>query len=177
MTVHEFDPSNQSDDADWWKTVYTRAFPTYEHHDVLVDKPRQLLGIDHVVHLGNNHTVNVDVKTRDKWYPDVALEVWSSKEHRRPGWLRKPLHTDYVAYAFPTRSLCYVLPFPLLRAAYERNKHKWAALADQEGSGYSEVHARNVGYTTVSIAVPLDDLLKCLTDVMTVYFESDMEPF
>lgn len=177
MTVHRFDPRNQSDDAEWWSTVYTRAFPTYESHTVVTDVVRQKQGIDHVVHLAGGVDLNVDVKTREEWYGDVLLEVWSSKEHRNPGWLRKPLNMHYIAYAIPKRQIAYLLPFQLLRTAYERNKHRWAAACDDPSSGIREVHAKNEGYTTVSVAVPIHEVQRAIADAMTVYFDEDMEPF
>lgn len=176
MTVHSFDPANQSDDADWWKTIYVKAFPEYVSHEVVRDVARQKLGIDHVLTLNNGATLNIDVKTRAKYRDDILLEVWSSKEHHRPGWLRQSLHCHYIAYASPTNGCVLLVPFHLMRLVYEKNKNRWAQEAKAGNTGLREVRADNGTYTTVSVAVPLVDFMHELTKAMTVWLD-ESEPF
>lgn len=176
MTLHVFDPANQTDDAEWWATIYTRAFADYVSHEVVTDIKRQKLGIDHVVSLNNGATLNIDVKSRAKYRDDVLLEVWSSKEQRKPGWLRQSLHCHYIAYSTPSQGLVVLVPFHLMRRAYEQNKQHWATETANPGSGVMTVNAQNVGYTTVSVAVPWDEFMRALQNAMKVWLDAT-EPF
>ncbi len=132
MTVHDFATTQNEDAADWWQLVYRRAFVAYERHEVVTDRRLQKAGIDHKVYLSGGGIILVDVKTRSRWFPDVIIEVWSDRSRHVPGWARKPLQCHYVAYAFPTCEIAYLLPFHLLQRAYERHKHEWAGLANTE---------------------------------------------
>jgi hypothetical protein len=174
--VHVFDPANQSDAADWWTTIYTRAFVDYVSHEVVTDIKRQKLGMDHVVHLTNGATLNIDVKTRANYHDDILLEVWSSKEQRKPGWLRQSLHCHYIAYAAESHGLVTLVPFHLMRRAYEQNKQHWKTETTNPASGVVAVSARNVGYTTVSVAVPWDEFMRALVAAMKVWLDVS-EPF
>lgn len=176
-TVHVFDPANQSDDAEWWATIYTRSFPDYVSHEVVTDVRRQRQGIDHVLTLRDGATVNIDVKTRAKWHDDILLEFWSSEEQRTAGWARKSLHCHYIAYATPSKGFVLLIPFHLLRLALEKNKHKWGKLAADPSSPLREVRALNVGYTTVSVAVPLDEFRRAILDAMRVFLDEGMDDF
>lgn len=176
MTLHTFDPTNQSDDAAWWTTIYTRAFPDYVSHCVVTDIDRQKKGIDHVVYLTGRRELLVDVKTREKWYDDILLEVWSAKEQNSPGWLRRPLHCHYIAYATPSQGKVLMVPFQQMRLAYEKNKHAWGKLAGVANSGVREVRAKNVGYTTVSVAVPWTLFRTAIYEAMEIWLDG-FEPF
>lgn len=178
MVVHHFDPKVNSDGAEWWSTVYRRAFPDYVTHDLVSDVALQKAGIDHRVHLRGGGELLVDVKVREQYWPDVAVEVWSDKQRRRPGWVLKSLRSHYVAYAFPSAEVAVLLPFHLLQLAYQQNKHEWAALAkDKAANGFREVNANNGTYTTLSVAVPIDRLCQDVAAAMTVYFHEDGRPF
>lgn len=175
--VHDFATSKNSDDAPWWADVYRRAFPDYERHDVITDVTQQKAGIDHRVHMRGGGCTLVDVKVREKFYEDIALEVWSDVERRSPGWVIKPLQCHYIAYAFPSVSLCYLLPFQLLRLAYERNKLAWAEAAKAESDGFRIANAQNRNYVTRSVVVPTTYLRDALADSMRVYSIDNAQPF
>lgn len=178
MAVHQFETSLNSDNAEWWALVYGQAFPDYVTHDLVSDVKLQKAGIDHRVRLKGGGELLVDVKVRDKWYPDVAVEVWSDKQRKVPGWVLKPLHCHYVAYAFPTCEVAFLLPFHLLQLAYQQNKDEWAKLAnDRADNGFRLVDADNGSYVTRSVAVPIERLTKDVANAMTVYFSEDGKPF
>ena len=166
MVVHDFHDSLAKSaaqaNAGWWIDVYRKAFPTLESAVcVRADGWAQRGGIDRVITLGSGKTLTVDEKVRDSDWPDILLEYWSSKERRTPGWVAKDLACDFIAYAFIPSETCYLLPFHSLRAAWRDNHKKWV-------KQYRKVEAKNPGYTTVSVPVPIPELLSALNDSMTI---------
>lgn len=176
MAVHKFDlaTAGQHDSHEFWPTFYTRAFPGYLSHEVVTEKRLQIAGIDHRLKLEGDGEHLVDVKCRctsPTWRDDVLIEVWSDRDRKIKGWARKPLRCHLIAYAWPQYEVGFVVPFLLLRRTYERNKKQWAA------DGLRLVDARNEGYTTRSVAVPIDRLTREVAESMTVYFKEDQEPW
>ena len=167
MTVHNFSKSlsrsHDMEDAPWWDVVYRKAFPGFlAAHSVRQDGWAQRGGIDRVIQLSSGKSVTVDEKIRMKSYPDILLEQWSSAERRVPGWMQKDLACDFIAYAFVPDERCYLFPFLTLRRAWLENGRDWIELARENQDGFRRVEAKNVGYTTVSIAVPIPNLLAAL---------------
>lgn len=118
-------------------------------------------GIDRVITLTSGHTINVEEKVREHGWPDVLLERWSDEERKLPGWIQKNLATDYLAYIFvPQRSGLWI-PFLDLRRAWKLNGRRW-------GESYPIVHAQNNGYVTVSVAIPIDELQRVLSENMRI---------
>ncbi len=177
MTViHKFDPltCGDHDTHEWWSRFYARAVPNYASHTVVTDRQAQREGVDHELRLTGGGSLIVDCKCRcgsPVWREDVLLEVWSNKQARTPGWLLKPLRCHYIAYGWPQFEVGFLLPFTLLRVAYERNKHDWKA------QGLQVVTARNSTYDTVSVAVPISVLVAAVSDAMCVYMREDYSPF
>lgn len=182
MTVHEFNPARagEHDAHDWWGQWYRQAFPGYVTHDIVTERNQQRAGIDHRVRLDGGAEVLVDVKCRcqsKSWRDDFLVEVWSDVQGRRPGWARKPLHCQFVAYVWPQYEVGFLIPFHLLRLAYENHKTEWAELAKQGGSGFRVVDAENTTYTTRNVAVPLEEFTRSVAEAMTVYFSDEGKPF
>jgi hypothetical protein len=172
--VHRFDESCEKarvlDDA-WWRRAYAAAFPTcIGVAEVKGDCEAQRDGIDRIVLLPGGRSILVDEKTRLGDWPDILLEVWSDAERKKKGWIVKPnMHCDYVAYAFAATGVCYLLPYSNLRAAWRRFGREWWSLAvAKEGNGFKVIRAPNPGYTTVSVAVPIDTVLMAIADTMLV---------
>lgn len=169
--VHNFKESlarsHSYSEASWWFEVYRQAFPTMiTCSDIRADGWAQRGGIDRVITLASGKTLNIDEKVRETTYNDILLEYWSSVEHRRPGWIAKDLATDYIAYAFAPSKTCYLLPFHNLRAAWKKYGKQWVGQ-------YKECNAKNHGYTTRSVAVPIDVLMPALTSAMIVHWGSE----
>lgn len=161
--------SHEQEGAPWWAEVYARAFPGHLGAvSVRRDGWAQRGGIDRVVTLASGKAVTVDEKVRAASYGDIALEQWSSVEHRRPGWMQKDLACDFLAYAFVPDARCYLLPFLTLRRAWLLNGQEWLRLAREEEGGFRFVDARNRGYTTRSVAVPIPDLLSAVSQAQVV---------
>lgn len=152
--------SKEQEDAPWWIPVYRKAFPGFVSAvSVRNDGWAQRGGIDRVITLASGKTVTVDEKVRRKSYGDILLEQWSSLERRVPGWMQKDLACDFIAYAFVPDERCYLFPFLQLRRAWLESGQDWIRSARNGESGFAVIDAKNQGYTTRSIAVPIPELL------------------
>lgn len=187
MTVHDFGESlrrsHDAADAPYWEIVYRQAFPDMVSSvDLRHDGWHQRAGRDRAVILSSGRSVYVDEKVRSKSYPDIALEVWSTyplagerpyppMESAVPGWSRKPLDCDYLAYAFEPIQTCYLFPFLGVRAAWERHGKTWIDKAQNEEDGYEWIVARNKRYKTISVAVPIAPLVQQIHDALTVTWQ------
>lgn len=166
MTVHSFDESlrksHEQADAPWWGAVYRKAFPDFEGmHCVRKDGWAQRGGIDRVVVLTGGKVVTVDEKVRHKDYNDILLEYWSDRDRRVKGWVAKELACDFIAYAFVPSAVCYFLPTLALRRAWFEHRNHWVNV-------HKKVEARNAGYVTVSVAVPIDELFQAIGSALQV---------
>jgi len=168
--VHDFQQSlaysHAHSDAPWWGQIYERAFPNLlSMNDIRQDGWAQRAGIDRLLILESGRQVKIDEKVRSANYPDFLLEYWSSKEHKKPGWVAKDLDCDYIAYAFVPSKTCYLLPFLDLRRAWQQNGKDWVGK-------YFNPQADNGNYTTVSVAVPIDEVFNKINQAMTVQWEA-----
>lgn len=68
---------------------------------------------------------------------------------------------DFIAYAFVPSATCYLLPYQLLRRAWNEHKREW-------WSEYGQKRADNGSYVTVSVPVPIDVVLAAITDAMVI---------
>ena len=154
--------SNSHADAGWWLDLYRKAFPTMiSSVSVRDDGWAQRGGIDRVITLACGRTYTVDEKVRSHDWPDILLEQWSDEERRKPGWVQKPLACDFIAYAFAPSRRCYLLPVALLQRAWRVNGRQWI-------ERYGQRRARNVGYVSTSVPVPLGELAQALLEAMLV---------
>lgn len=154
--------SQSYSEALWWLDVYRKAFPTLVSAvSVRDDGWAQRGGIDRVLTLACGRTYTVDEKVRSHDWPDILLEQWSDEARRKPGWIQKPLACDFVAYAFAPSRRCYLLPVVLLQRAWRTNGRHWI-------ERYGQRRARNVGYVSTNVPVPLGELSKALMMAMVV---------
>lgn len=166
VTVHSFAESlaRSSAEADnpIWGEIYRKAFHNFDSMTcVRADGWAQRGGIDRVLTLKSGKTLSVDEKVRAKDYGDVLLEYWSDERGRVPGWVAKDLACDFVAYAVLPARTCYLLPFQLLRRAWRANGADWV-------KRHRRILAENIGYTTVSVGVPVVELFAALNDSMSI---------
>lgn len=169
-SVHDFTESlrlsEQQADAPWLEVVYRKAFPDFAcMHSVRQDGWAQRGGIDRVITLESGKTITVDEKVRAKNYPDILLEYWSNAERKVRGWVAKPLACDFIAYAFVPSQTCYLLPALALRRAWREHVRHWVETC-------RKVEAHNQTYTTVSVAVPIDDVLLAIQAAQIVSWAS-----
>lgn len=164
--VHDFTTSlalsNRYTDAPWWMDIYRKAFPTLVSAVcVRNDGWAQRGGIDRVLTLACGRVYTVDEKVRTNDWPDILLEQWSDEERRKPGWVQKPLACDFIAYAFAPSRRCYLLPVALLQRAWRLNGREWI-------EAHGQRRARNVGYVTANVPVPLSELERAMVQAMLV---------
>lgn len=161
--------SKEHEDAPWWPEIYSRAFPNHlSAVSVRDDGWAQRGGIDRVVTLKSGKTVTVDEKVRTQDWGDIALERWSDRDRKKPGWIQKDLACDFIAYAFVPSQRCYLFPFLTLRRAWLTDGRKWCEAAAKEQDGFRVVTANNGSYVTESIAVPTAELLTAVRAAMVV---------
>lgn len=160
----------REDDEPFWAEVYSRAFPGYVGS---IQNGRnnaaQRTGIDRVVFLSSGRTILVDEKKRTTDFGDFALE-WKhvhTDGHEEPGWIQKDLAIDFLAYAFMPSRRCFLLPWDGLKRVWtERHRH-WIE------NGYPVVRAPNGGYVTLSIAVPIRELLNAIAQTMAITLDAE----
>lgn len=147
--------------APWWEAVYREAFPTMHSMQYIADDGwAQRAGIDRRIHLSSGKTIDIDEKVREEEWPDFFLEVWSDRDRQTPGWVRKDLSTDYLAYAFVPSQTCYLLPFRDLQRAYWVNREEWKR--------YPVRNAQNDGYVTTGVCVPINVVLDAIRNGMVL---------
>lgn len=171
--LHDFQQSlelsHEYEDAPWWVQVYSKAFPGFNSMmSVRKDGWAQRGGIDRVVQLSSGKSVTIDEKVRSKDWDDIALERWSDRDKRTPGWVQKDLACDFIAYAFVPTQRCFLLPFLTLRKAWQLEGRRWCEMAAEEVGGFKVIEAKNKGYVTESIAVPTDILMASIRQAMVV---------
>jgi len=156
--------SEAQSDNPIWEVVYRKAFHNYGSMCcVRSDGWAQRGGIDRVITLQSGKTLTVDEKVRYQDYGDILLEYWSSEESQTPGWVAKDLSCDFISYAVIPTNKCYLIPFLSLRKAWRDNGKVWV-------SKYKRIAAKNNGYTTVSVGVPVAVLFDAINKAMTIDF-------
>ena len=172
-TEHDFFRSlewgERQKDECFWDAVYRAAFPNLVNHmPTTGDVASQRMGIDRVIFLANGQTIQIDEKKRGKEYGDILLEYISVDTTGAPGWIEKDLAIDFLAYAFISSRRCYLFSWPLLRLAWQANRDRWKA-------AYRPVIARNRGYRTFSIPVPIPELQRCIARCLIIDVVIDVQ--
>lgn len=167
--------SEEQADAPWWGEVYREAFPDMVAMQKIPGPNKaQENGVDRLVFLARDKVLRVDEKTRRRDYDDVLLEIYSNEERKTPGWLRKPLTADYIAYAFEPTRRCYLFPVLALQRAWKLNCAHWWKLGNDGSDGFSlrrgstRGSSGNVLYQTLNLAVPTDILLDGIRGALLV---------
>lgn len=168
MTVHNFHDSlaasHAHSDSPWWGEVYRNVFGErlVSMIDLRDDGWAQRGGIDRQLLLADGTVLKVDEKVRSVDYGDFFLE-YASDFRKRPydGWMEKPLTCDFIAYAFIPSQTCYLLPYQLLKNAWDRHKKAW-------GKEYGYRAAQNNGYETRGICVPIPVVLGAIESAIVV---------
>ena len=116
--------SHRVSDLPFWYDLYEKFFPnmvsmqSYNEYGYW-----QQQGVDRGIILDTSKQILIDEKVRyrnaitGKVYDDIALEYWSSYEHKKAGWVCKPLMADYIAYVIVPLGICYMLPVIQLQSA------------------------------------------------------------
>lgn len=171
--VHDFQESLQKskdrEDSPFWFEIYKHYFPNLAVEvPVTEDCPAQRAGVDRSLVLTNSTVIRIEEKVRQKKYDDILLEYLSSKELGTEGWMEKDLSCQFLVYIIVPSRKCYLLPNQLLRRAWRENKIVWI-------SRYRRIEARNNGYTTVSVAVPIEEIERAIVEAMLVTWPESLE--
>ncbi len=169
LDIHNFteqlEYSEQASDELFWDAIYRKSFPNLVNHMIASgDIKSQRMGIDRVVFLSNGKTLYIDEKKRRKEWGDILLEYISVDKTNAPGWIEKDLSIDYLAYAFMASQRVYLYPWDMLRRAWNYYKPEWI-------DAYKRVEAKNNGYTTISVAVPIDVLQNAVSLATVIQLE------
>lgn len=134
-------------------------------------------GIDRVIFLENGRQFLIDEKKREATdkngqpYRDVLLEEWSvfygeADPRNKIGWaLDSKKRCDFIAYAIPLASLCYLLPFELLRLAFTQHRSEWLRT-------FGPRDAKNHGYVTRNVPVTWNALREALNEQMVKRYDA-----
>ena len=167
MKIHTFAErlawGEAAGDEPFWEDIYRRAFGDFVSCSRNgAGNVAQSLGIDRWVHLSSGKTLLVDEKKRDRTdTSDVALEFLSNDRTGALGWIEKDLQIDFLAYGFIPLRVAYLFPWATLRRAWRARGEGWK-------KQYRIIKANNPGYSTHSVCVPTDVLLRTLADAMRV---------
>lgn len=175
---HDFAASLRASHAasDWsgWEPLYRSAFPSFAAMiDHRASGEHQRAGIDRSVVLANSKQILIDEKVRGKnartgrVYDDVLLEVVSVRKPHcedEPGWVKKAIRADYIAYLIAPLGRCYLLPVIQLQSAWTREGAEWTAK-------YKTREAPNRGYVTVNVPVPAAVLFQAIGAGLRLNFE------
>ena len=175
IKVHNFEESlafsHEAEDNPVWEIVYKEAFPDMVSMvSYRADGFWQREGIARGILLSTTKQIFVDEKVRGKnkktgkVYNDVALEYYSSYEHKKPGWVCKPLRADYIAYLIAPLGICYMLPVIQLQQAWAKHSKEWL-------TKYRRIEAKNPGYTTLSLCIPANVLFQAIGNNLRIRFE------
>ena len=168
--AHDFSASlaksHSASDLPIWEEVYRKAFPNFgTMQDCRQDGDHQRAGIDRVVIETNGVIHRIDEKARFKRYNDILLEYWSDEARRVKGWVCKPLMADYIAYAILPSKIAYLLPVPQLQGAWIKHSEDWKKT-------HRCTRARNNGYVTVGVAVPVTTLFRAIGECLRIRFSA-----
>jgi len=169
--------SHACEDLPCWREIYKAAFPTMSAMvDHRQDGQHQRAGIDRTVVLANGKSITIDEKARRDDYGDIALEYISNNNTGSPGWVEKHLLCDYIAYAILPTGRAYLLPVIQLQSAWARKKDEWLKIANDESKPWKDRRikpctAKNRGYKTLSLAVPVADLFGEIGAALRVRFQ------
>lgn len=147
---------------DFWDKVYRKAFVDLENHMPCTQKCQgQHLGIDRIIQLKSGKTLYIDEKKRSTEYPDILIEYISNNTTNSPGWIEKDLLIDYLSYAFMKSERVYIFPWQILKRVWNRFGNEWK-------EKYVLPPAKNNGYCTLNVAVPVSELLNCVKNAMII---------
>ena len=153
----------------FWNEVYIKAFPDMIRSEICSDLNWQKQGVDRVVYLATGHSIHIDEKVRREVWPDILLEYLSNSRTGAPGWINKQLSIDYLAYGFLPTKRVYLFPWQMLRRAWIKYGESWQ-------KDHKNIRAQNVGYHTMSVAIPIKELRSKVNNATIIQLENHDAP-
>jgi hypothetical protein len=174
---HSLERSASYVDAPWWNDVYRQAFPDMEACVAIRDDGwAQRAGIDRQILLRCGRVVAIDEKVREKDYGDILIEIYSDEARKTPGWARKPLKSDFIAYAVAPSAICYLLPVLPLQRAWKQNAAQWWPMAKANQNGFAIKKSENFGWITCNVAVPTRELYRAMAEASIIRWQLPPPP-
>lgn len=162
--------SQEASEESFWNAIYCKAFPSMvSHMPCPGDTASQRMGIDRIILLGNGRTLAIDEKKRKKDRSDILLEYVSNTKTGAPGWIEKDLAIDYLAYAFMPSKRVYLFDWCMLQRA-------WGYFGNQWKRKYNLPPAKNEGYDTLSVAVPIPELRSAVSRSFIIQLDDGAAP-
>jgi len=89
--------SNKIQNSPIWEEIYQKFFYAHQSIDIVVwPDPLQTEGVDRILINESGNTRYLEEKA-DKYPPNnIYLEYQSADEYNSPGWIEKPVKTDYL---------------------------------------------------------------------------------
>ena len=164
--VHDFQEclarSHAASDDPVWERIYRQAFPDFSAMvDHRGDGYWQRQGVDRSVTLNSSKQILVDEKMRERAYDDILLEYESNNVTGSPGWVRKPLQADYIAYYIKPAHIVYMLPVIQLQGAWTKHGAAWL-------KKHGTKEAVNDGYKTLNCPVPVKVLFSAIGQALRI---------
>ena len=148
-----------------WQEIYKLAF-RFPHslEEVKNTDPRRLQGTNRVIKFDAGYELLIDEKRR-RYSPDkIFLEFISHSEKHTPGWLERPVVSDYFAFAYAAHGVCYLFPANDLQAAWHKNRDKWL-------EEYKTTYCSNPGHYSLGCLVPIEVLAASVPAMIRVNWE------
>ena len=156
--------SEKASEEDFWQQIYKKAFPNMVNNmQCKGNNQGQMLGIDRIIYLKSGKELRIDEKKRRENWDDIILEYEHINDdgNKTPGWIEKDLFIDYLAYAFMPKKLVYLFPWEMLKRAWLKYKIEWKWK-------YPIPPAKNEGYETYNVAVPINVLRQAVSSATII---------
>jgi hypothetical protein len=141
------------------REVYTKLFPGCRTEAAYHDLEVQKRGADRRLFRGDSVHL-LEEKIRSSYWKDLLVEYLSSDTSGTDGWACKPSDALYHISVCPSEGKGLMVRWPPVAEAVAEHLHGWVSLGRSKSNGFSIIHARNAGYTTHSVGVPLHELAR-----------------
>jgi len=116
-------------------------------------------GIDWVVVLSAGTRLYIEVKYLLKTHEEILFEHTVDLTQGKPGWIEKPLFSDYLFYIFAPTQEIYMFNFKILQTVWFNNKERWMNGEDGAFEIETPTRTNNYLYYTLSTCVPIQVVL------------------
>jgi hypothetical protein len=147
-----------------WESCYRYFFPTMQSMSLhLGNEWNQNAGVDRCIRLTDGKSISIDEKVGHQAFKTIPLEFWSDCERKRPGWVRKQMLCDYIAYLILPLGKCHLLPVIQLQAAWKIHGEEWKSRFKTKSSSSGR-------WTTEFCPVPPDVLYPAMGAMLRYTF-------
>lgn len=127
-------------------------YPDHILIEEVSDLNYQSKGLDRLIYFDNGEVIGVEHKIRETTYNDILFEFISNDNTNTKGWMEKDLICDYFIYGWNPLHETYTFYWPELKKVWNENKKKWL-------DKHRRIIAKNYGYNTHSVVVPIGEVI------------------